>query len=235
MPIQQFTAYDIIVDALPGSFALLLLLPILPMKFIGFIFKQGVASGVIIIATGYIVGRFIHTVSPDLDELNILERNVANDGMATLVVSELADMMIGSSNESEEKVTVPNFAGDNIEEVISYGQSILYGKDTLYGKYEMLSTFFRSLFFVLYFLSFIYLLRGLTELTFELASITISGYSSALPGFGYVLLAPIFYGLSKIGKYGWETFVRRKARAFIHELHRELNLEYQEMPKPDSI
>lgn len=65
MPIQQLRLYDLLVDIIPGTISLILLAELMPHAFVAYLYSLpvGLASGVILIALGFIAGRIIHYIS----------------------------------------------------------------------------------------------------------------------------------------------------------------------------
>jgi hypothetical protein len=228
MPLPQFTTYDIIVDTLPGFLLLALLIPIFPESVIEPISKSPVFSGIVILFLGYIVGRLVHTTSPDLDDMNILKKSDADDDMAVQVVGELASKMkplASSSSPKEQKLSKLGLVHDNLSGVISYGQTLLYGENTLYMKYEMLYTFFRSIYWSLAVVIGLYAVRGIVGLIAAEKSITIPNVTPVWM-WQYYVLALFPWALAwLISRRGMRTFDQRRANAYIYDLHTLLELE----------
>jgi len=236
MPMQQFTTYDIIVDTIPGAFLLFLAILLFPKEIVSPLAGSVAVAGVAILGAGYVLGRFIHTIGPGFRDVNIPNRSDTDDKLAWLVVMELTDKMTTKSDDIDETEYYENkldYLDENSDDVIRYGQSLLYGENNLYARYEMLSTFFRNLYYISVLLTVLYFTRGIGGWFFIQRSIGVQNYTSAFPWWSYILGSLVGVLLIWISRNGWETFINRKSRAFFHDIHQQLDLENSTPPDDD--
>lgn len=277
MSVQQFSAYDIVVDVVPGSVGLIAAVLLLPQPALSYVTSlSGVVSGITLLIGGFFFGRVVHSLSstvPEYERLQEVSESYAHDdddldedtslttrvaltlarfspelGSLILLIqyvtgmsdnSNLEDWLRGTTDPPEDVDTLvvsrvrrslcskmghPEGALPvHPSGMVKYGQNILFSRNTLYTKYEMLSTFFRNVSFLLFLFSLtsaIYALVSLTEPGAVLRSFVVSlPFSPTI----YLVFSTAGFLLSMIARSRKKEFERRRDRAFIYDLHELLS------------
>ncbi len=208
MPLQKFDVYDIIVDIIPGIILTGLVLPLaLPSGIENTSLPVGgVWLAIIILAIGYFMGRFLHSIASWFDkkitngtsklisfliylvqDFNIFPQNwrlyrveeflVKYNDKNHTVKSEIKQSLSSSPPDSLKSQVAHEFLdrveatyeidtnnldyGEFIREYEQFSYSLLYDKQVLYRRYEILSTFFRSMYVLCLLAGILYTVSGL--------------------------------------------------------------------------
>lgn len=139
--------------------------------------------------------------------------------------SALAHQLIDSINK-KYNVEVDQLDEHDMEEVKYLSYSILYNKDVLYRRYEILATFFRSLYVVFFFSTLAYsvtayrVVQNKDPILFNEPTIWIEHVSKG-PKY-WVLPIGSFFILSLISLHQRRKFSHRRGRALIYDAVNEL-------------
>jgi hypothetical protein len=106
------------------------------------------------------------------------------------------------------------------------GENYLYGKDTLYRKYEMLTTFYRSLWLIFFLSAVIY---GVVSIGSVVAHTLVGTGAGVVLGVkttvAYLLVAVVAAFSTYVALRQRVKYEYKKHRAFVHDLYIELNRE----------
>jgi hypothetical protein len=279
MPVRSLGIYDVIVDLIPGTTAIILILfPFSP--------KITTTQGIGILIIGYVVGRIIHatcSITPikkvrySLEDhlprkyanrkkygLSFRNRLVGNfheeseeifdefeatnqveDSITRDMIEELSDRVDFEESITEGSININKrdapesddgeyeiWDSEQPDDVLSlkhYGENILFRNNLLYGKYEMLSTFYRSVWLVLILMPLFYwgiMLYNYWIQTSISKKLNIFHMSPDAVGtdpiLTFLILPILFIICSVICLRQSAKFKFRKSRAFINDLHYEL-------------
>lgn len=232
MVVQKFTSYDLIVDIIPGLLAVFLTALLLPTGLeIGFTNSNPILTGGAVFVLSYFVGRLFHGLGSVVDD-SLVGEFLSNSRKIELMEQENGEASIPGVSERVLSEVIEalhsRMGGERSSKAMKhYGENLLYEENVLYSKYEILTTFFRSIWIIFVFYSFIFIFypyirsgfnfvfQGLYANPGVLTSVT------ALPGI-YPLFGITFALLAGFFINQWRTFQKRRDRAFVNDLHLHL-------------
>ena len=256
MATNNLNIYDILVDIIPGSIAILLIVGLYrPINITP-------VGGVAILIIGYVVGRLIHAIG-SINGINGIRRSIEEclfeeylqkrkyglsfrnriryqyggenkfrkiDYQMDNVEPEITDNTIKKMEsyfDVDTKLSFHNIQThdefdpstneaitDDVLSLRYLGENYLYGKDTLYRKYEILSTFYRSLWLTSLAGAIVYFFAYLLAITTGIGQLFHPSYYSII----YIILfITSIISLRQRIKYRF-----KKTRAFINDLQLQL-------------
>ncbi|CQH55177.1 uncharacterized protein HHUB_2194 [Halobacterium hubeiense] len=235
MPVSNLNLYDVLVDLIPGTFAV----------GIGvLLFGPGnltTISGLFLLVAGYVAGRILHAIGSLLRPAKLIAAvlaviygdDVDGKGKVRFVRSRIKAAFEGNNDDSgleragsvddevvievvaklEKRMSGTQTEGkpDDIEPLRRFGEAFLYGRNTLYRKYEMLTTFYRSLWLV----SVLSLFVVPAYYSVQVGSVAVFAIVAVLLLLNLLLLRQHV------------KFTDKKSQAFFNDLHIELDVPDQ--------
>ena len=274
MAVNNLDLYDVLVDLVPGTFFLFLLISLFQMNNI----TIGQGFGLLLI--GYVVGRLIHAVGSlpklawlriqfeqvflsnyirdrkhglslrnrlrsqynDDNELGYQESELESD-IVDSTISQLTNKLI--DEEENKHDNQPYFKNneikthdeiktqsdlENSDDVLTmryYGENYLFDKNTLYSRYEIMATFYRSLWIASFFGLIAYTAAFVNSLLLRYSDIRIFNINYPMLSEPVILLLVVGFLiiLAYISIRQRIKFRFKKTRAFINDLHVHFNRE----------
>lgn len=274
MAVNNLDLYDVLVDLVPGTFFLFLLILLFQINNI----TTGQGFGLLLI--GYVVGRIIHAVGslPKLAWLRIrieqrclseyvrdrkhglslrnrlrsqynddreleYEESELESDIVDSTISRLTNRLIdGQENQNDNQSYFENDEIETHDEIKTqsdlensddiltmryYGENYLFDKDTLYSRYEIMATFYRSLWIASFFGVIAYTAAFVNFLLLNYSDIRVLNINHPMLSEPVILLLVIGFLiiLAYISIRQRIKFRFKKTRAFINDLHVHFNRE----------